>query len=63
MRRRDFLRSTAAGSFLAALPPELLAQTSGRSSEVAKLGHPARTLPCGPRRSKATSGIHGRRSQ
>ena len=32
MRRRDFLRSTAAGSLLAALRPELLAQTSGRSS-------------------------------
>lgn len=31
MRRRDFLRSTAAGSLLAALRPELLAQTTGRS--------------------------------
>jgi len=32
MRRRDFLRFTAAGSLLAGLRPELLAQTSGRSS-------------------------------
>lgn len=32
MKRRDFLRATAAGPLLAALPPELLAQTSARSS-------------------------------
>ena len=32
MKRRDFLRATAAGPLLAALPPELRAQTSARSS-------------------------------
>lgn len=32
MKRRDFLRATAAGPLLAGLPPELLAQTSGRAS-------------------------------
>jgi len=30
MKRRDFLRATAAGPLLAAVPPELLAQTSAR---------------------------------
>ena len=32
MKRRDFLRATAAGPLLAALPPELLAQTNARPS-------------------------------
>ena|SRR2546425_2790666 len=32
MKRRDFLRATAAGPLLAALPPELLARTSARPS-------------------------------
>ena len=32
MKRRDFLRASAAGPLLAALPPELLAQTSARPS-------------------------------
>ena len=32
MKRRDFLRATAAGPLLAALPSELLAQTSARPS-------------------------------
>ena len=32
MRRRDFLRATAAGPLLAALPPELIAQTGARPS-------------------------------
>lgn len=32
MKRRDFLRATATGSLLAALPPELLAQTRARPS-------------------------------
>jgi hypothetical protein len=32
MKRRDFLRTTAAGPLLAALPPELLAQTSAPPS-------------------------------
>ena len=30
MRRRDFLRAASAGSFLAGLPPQLLAQTGAR---------------------------------
>ena len=30
MKRREFLRATAAGPLLAALPPELLEQTSAR---------------------------------
>ena len=30
MKRRDFLRTAAAGPLLAALPPELLAQTNAR---------------------------------
>jgi hypothetical protein len=32
MRRRDFLRATAGGPLLPALPPALLAQTAPRSS-------------------------------
>ena len=41
MKRRDFLRATATGSLLAALPSELLSQTSARPSTAGAWNHGA----------------------